>query len=430
MKNRKFGIFAISFLALSACTGGEAAPEAKPGRPLGNEKYYVNYMLNYRKSSASLPSGAEGSSDNLLYLQQEVELGSKITAPTVDPQRNNYEFKGWYKEADCISAWDFDNGVIESSMFLYAKWGITSVEEYVEPEYIAPQKIITDSDFVLEGILNMPVVNNTVELSTGAINRLKNSPLDVKFAVNCSRRESVSISSASFDESEMKIHITLSTSASYEVTVVDKTNELSVANANATFETKAKNYEEREADVDNYHIILAGSSSMEYWTTSKEDMDPVVTYNHGIGGTTVEQWTEKLNERLVYPYSPKALVYYVGVNNIINSGDKGSVCGEKIVSLFNKTHEHLPDTRVFFVLINKLPGYASYQNEFDVANNMALEYCASKDWISCIDAGTCLLKPNGEPNAAYFRTDGLHMSQYGYVLWGAEVRNALINWLG
>ena len=429
MKHFNYGIFAISFLALSACTGAEGTPEAKPGRPLGYEKYVVNYMLNYRKTSASLPSGAEGATDNLLFLQQEIEAESKLIAPT-NPERTNYEFKGWYEESDCLTAWDFGNNVVENNLFLYAKWGITSTEEYIEPEYVYPEKIITSQDFVLEGVLNMPVSNGQVELSTGAINRLKSSPSDVKFAINYSRKQDVTISSATFDTTTMKITVVLSTSASFEVTVVDKTPLLSLATINSTFESKATNYETRDAEVGNYHIALAGSSSMEYWTTSTEDMDPVVTFNHGIGGTTVEQWTEKLNERLVYPYSPKALVYYVGVNNIINSTDTGKICGDKLVALFNETHEHLPNTRVFYVLINKLPGYASYQKEFDEANNIAIDYCASRDWISCIDAGTCLLKPNGEPNAAYFRTDGLHMSQYGYVLWGAEVRNALINWLG
>ena len=40
--------------------------------------------------------------------------------------------------------------------------------------------------------------------------------------------------------------------------------------------------------------------------------------------------------------------------------------------------------------------------------------------------GIVLEKKNGEYSEAYFLTDKLHMSQAGYVLWGAEVKKAVI----
>ena len=158
-------------------------------------------------------------------------------------------------------------------------------------------------------------------------------------------------------------------------------------------------------------------------------MSPIKTFNHGIGGTTVENWTNALLERLIVPYCPKAVVYYVGVNNIINANDNGTVTGNKLVALFNKTHEFLPDAKIFYVLINKLPYYPHCQADFDFANNMAKQYEAAHPYLTCIDAGQDLLKENGLPHWAYFRTDGLHMSKYGYVLWGARVKEAIINWL-
>lgn len=81
------------------------------------------------------------------------------------------------------------------------------------------------------------------------------------------------------------------------------------------------------------------------------------------------------------------------------------------------------------MLINKLPSYPHFQADFDTANGMAQAYAQNHDYLTCIDAGTCLLKENGLPHAGYFLTDGLHMSRYGYVLWGAEVKKAIINWL-
>ena len=50
-----------------------------------------------------------------------VAADSKITAPTA-PTASGYLFRGWYKEAECINEWDFENDVITETTTLYAKW--------------------------------------------------------------------------------------------------------------------------------------------------------------------------------------------------------------------------------------------------------------------------------------------------------------------
>ena len=52
---------------------------------------------------------------------QTVASGSKATAPTT-PTRSGYTFDGWYKDAACTVAWDFDNDVVTVDITLYAKW--------------------------------------------------------------------------------------------------------------------------------------------------------------------------------------------------------------------------------------------------------------------------------------------------------------------
>ena len=429
MKYSKVALLSVALFTLAGCTGQGGGNEGKE-RPLGYDKHTASFMLNYRSKENGVPSGSTVDSFSFLYEQKEIELGSKITAPATDPLRINYEFKGWYKESECKTLWDFDNDVANSSVFLYAKWGQVSGTDYTEPEYTYPEKIITDANFRLTGIFGKEIVSDEVKIPAGAILRLKNSPTDVKFALNYERKESVTISTATYNATTEMIHVEASSGETFDVKVVDNSMELSLASVSSTYEAKAKKYEENAANYENYHIMLAGSSSMEFWQTSKEDLDPIVSYNHGIGGTTVEQWTTKLFERLVLPYAPKCVTYYVGVNNIINGNDNGTVCGNKVLALMDKTHQYLPNTKVFYVLINKLPGYANKTSDFETCNNMVINYANTKDWVDVIDAGAPLLKPNGLPNAAYFRTDGLHMSLYGYTLWGNEVKKALINWLG
>ena len=51
----------------------------------------------------------------------DVVEGSKISAPTA-PTADRYTFGGWYKEAGCENAWDFENDGVVANTTLYAKW--------------------------------------------------------------------------------------------------------------------------------------------------------------------------------------------------------------------------------------------------------------------------------------------------------------------
>ncbi len=50
-----------------------------------------------------------------------VETGSKLAAPT-EPTASGYVFDGWYKEAACTTAWNFDADTVTADITLYAKW--------------------------------------------------------------------------------------------------------------------------------------------------------------------------------------------------------------------------------------------------------------------------------------------------------------------
>lgn len=52
---------------------------------------------------------------------QAVVSGGKVTKPS-NPTRTGYTFGGWYKEAACTTAWDFDTDTVTAAVTLYAKW--------------------------------------------------------------------------------------------------------------------------------------------------------------------------------------------------------------------------------------------------------------------------------------------------------------------
>ena len=67
----------------------------------------VTFNLNY--TGAPAPTTAK------------VNDGGKVTKPT-DPTRTGYTFGGWYKEAACTTAWNFDTDTVTGNITLYAKW--------------------------------------------------------------------------------------------------------------------------------------------------------------------------------------------------------------------------------------------------------------------------------------------------------------------
>ena len=139
-------------LFLASCN---ATKVPGPGKPIGDENFYATYMYNYPRVTSTSYSGQAIKSENLMYVQEQITLGSKLTKPMVDPTRNHYDFAGWFKEKNCVNEWNFASDVANNSVILYAKWAVSSSEEYVEPEYEPKETIITDANYRVKGILRI-----------------------------------------------------------------------------------------------------------------------------------------------------------------------------------------------------------------------------------------------------------------------------------
>lgn len=72
---------------------------------------YVSCMVTFDVQGHGTPSAD--------YL---VKVGSTITQPNPDPTAEGYRFDGWYKDAVCTKAWNFDTDIVQSDVTLYAKW--------------------------------------------------------------------------------------------------------------------------------------------------------------------------------------------------------------------------------------------------------------------------------------------------------------------
>ncbi len=413
---------ALALCSISATIGGGKRTTPEPG----STTYYVDFYNNYLREDFTLSSGFTGKGNNLLFKSIQVQEGDKVTKPSETPTRKNYEFQGWYLEEKCTNLFDFETSIMKHTR-LYAGWALAQKEDIVEPTYTPPSTVLPDSeanDYVIHSIMNFKVNDDIVKLPTASLMKLEASKDNVLPLMEYQVKNGKTLT-ATYAES--KITVTCE-EAVRVITVKDDSLNLVVSNTN--YETKAKKYEAKALEEESYHVMLAGSSSIEFWESSKEDLAPIVSYNHGIGGTTIEEWDEKLNQRLVYPYKPKMVVYYVGINNVINSKEDATTISGRLTKFFNDTHEALPNTQVQYILMNLIPNYKGYFDIIKSVNADVVEYQKSNaSWLTLINPGEALVKENGEPNAAYFRTDGLHLSYYGYVVWGGIIKESILDGL-
>lgn len=435
MKNKMLPILLSVLFLLTSC--GEQT-DNKVNIAVGDMVSYsmkttVSYMTNYSKNTFTTSDSLQATSDSLLFKQEEVTLPCYLSKPTTDPIRTGYDFTGWYEDREATNEWNFQTEQATSNLFLYAGWEKGKEETYVEPDFISEESIddTLSAPIRVDGILNVSLLSNQAYLTKGAIYRLEENKDDVSFSLNITKKTGAKIDNAVYD-AESKI-ITVKSSLgelkdTSSIQVVD--NSSNYVLTNSTYESKAQAYEAKDKNSSNYHVMLAGSSSFEFWTNSEADLSPIVSYNHGIGGTTLDDWNNSLFERLVAPYSPKCVVYYLGVNDLVNSGQSKEQVIASAQTLVEKTHSRLSQAHVFFLAINRLPGYyLSYNPTIEEVNNSLCNYIADKNWASFIDPGTSLLKESGDPDAAYFRNDCLHMSEYGYVIWAKQIKDALKKWL-
>jgi uncharacterized repeat protein (TIGR02543 family) len=53
---------------------------------------------------------------------QTINHGGKAEKPTPDPTRQNYTFRGWYKDQIGINEWNFNTEIVLANTTLYARW--------------------------------------------------------------------------------------------------------------------------------------------------------------------------------------------------------------------------------------------------------------------------------------------------------------------
>ena len=95
---------------------------------------YANWFIKICKANTSYMFNYENSPNDDYFFIRDYEYGEKIENTPYAPIREGYTFDGWYKEPECVNAWDFETDTLPETLYnenneevyqetkLYAKW--------------------------------------------------------------------------------------------------------------------------------------------------------------------------------------------------------------------------------------------------------------------------------------------------------------------
>jgi len=175
-------------------------------------------------------------------------------------------------------------------------------------------------------------------------------------------------------------------------------------------------------------IVFTGSSSIRFWETLTEDMQPLDVINRGFGGSEIAD-VNYYAQRV--PYRPRAVVLYCGDNDLSWPSSKSP---ETVLDDFEQfvriIHAQLPDTWIYYVSIKPTILRRKNWPKVQKANGLIEAFTKTQERVQFIDVAAAMLDAAGEPRRDLLKWDGLHPSPKCYRLWTSIIKPVLLQRFG
>ncbi|MGC8744296.1 MAG: SGNH/GDSL hydrolase family protein [Verrucomicrobiia bacterium] len=167
-------------------------------------------------------------------------------------------------------------------------------------------------------------------------------------------------------------------------------------------------------------ILFIGSSSIRLWKTLKEDFPDLPVVNRGFGGSQIAD-SVYYAERIVFPYRPRLIIMYAGVNDIA-AGKSPEEVFEDFKTFVKKVHSRLPSTRIGFIAMSTNPARWNQVEKVKKGNKLIREFTLRDPRLFFIDTFSYMIREDGTPKPDIFVEDKLHMNKKGYEIWKNVIR--------
>jgi lysophospholipase L1-like esterase len=172
-------------------------------------------------------------------------------------------------------------------------------------------------------------------------------------------------------------------------------------------------------------ILFIGSSSFTFWSTLEQDMAPLPITNRGFGGSYMRDVVKYL-DRIVLPYHPRAIVMFVGTNDITeNNPDLAHHVFDGYLNFVQLSQAALPDVLIYYIGITPTPTRWKYWPIANEVNRLIQEHTQKEPNLRFIDLTEQLLGEDGKPDRGLYKFDGIHLNPKGYAKWTEIIRPRL-----
>jgi lysophospholipase L1-like esterase len=189
------------------------------------------------------------------------------------------------------------------------------------------------------------------------------------------------------------------------------------------FEIKAFETKDSLAMPATGQILLVGSSTFRFWTTSKEDLAEYLTINRGFGGSQMSD-VNFYFDRIVSKYQPKMILVYEGDNDLA-AGESPESIFEDFKIFAEKVKTQLPQAKVAYCSIRPSIARTNIRDKQMKVNELIQEFCKKNKGFHFINIYKDYFLPNGDLMPDVFVSDQLHLNKKGYEIWAKATRKFL-----
>ena len=191
------------------------------------------------------------------------------------------------------------------------------------------------------------------------------------------------------------------------------------------YEDEIKRLEKQRAELTSQpDTLFYGSSSIRLWTGLADDLSGLNPTNLGFGGSTLAACTWFF-DRVMVGYQPKRLIVYAGDNDLGDGRhpEEVFIFFQEFAERVTKRFGPLP---CYFISLKPSINRWNLASQFSFTNQLISAEIESNhpDW-QWIDIYSAMLNTDGTPNPEYYLSDGLHLSEKGYLLWKTIILNVL-----
>ena len=170
-------------------------------------------------------------------------------------------------------------------------------------------------------------------------------------------------------------------------------------------------------------ILFTGSSSIRFWNSLEKDMKPLKVLNRGFGGAHISHVIHHFDD-IVKPYSPKAIVFFCGTNDLTALKTPEETLND-FKKFLNLVKNEFGTIKVYMIGIKPSVDRLYLDEEERVFNN-SISFLAKEDpYLEYINVWNLMLNEDGTRMPDLYVEDGLHMNSKGYEIWTQLVRESL-----